>query len=101
MIDTSLTGGRCRATKEIRSHQGLTRRFTDGTIQYDLENIGHHPLSVEWEIGVTDYVYPFEIEILDEESPVNINETGMSRWNSMKRRRVVTHKAQRGTEIVG
>lgn len=67
MIDTSLTGKRCRATKEIRSHQGLTRRFTEGTIQYDLDNIGRRLLSVKWDNGVTDYAFPFEIEIIDEE----------------------------------
>ena len=32
MINTALTGMRCRATKEIRSHQGLISRFTEGTI---------------------------------------------------------------------
>ncbi len=94
MIDTSLTGRRCRTTKEIRSHQGLTRRFTEGTIQYDLENIGRHLLSVEWDSGVTDYVYPFEIEILDEEEPcsADVNET----WREPVEfdedgRRVVSH----------
>ena len=99
MIDTSPTGGRCRATKEIKSHQGLTRRLTDGTIQYDLENIGRHLLSVEWENGVTDYVYPFEIEILDEEEPssVDVNET----WREPSleldeyERRVVAHRDAR------
>lgn len=77
MIDTSLTGRRCRATKEIRSHHGLTRRFTERTIQYDLDNIGRHLISVKWETGVTDYVFPFEIEIIDEGEPlsVNVNET--------------------------
>lgn len=78
MIDTSLMGTRCRATKAIRSHQGLTKRLTEGTIQYDLDNLGRHLISVEWDNGVTDYVYPFEIEIIDEEEPfsVNLNETG-------------------------
>lgn len=77
MIDTTLTGRRCRATKEIRSHQGLTRRFTEGTIQYDLDNIGRHLFSVEWDNGVIGYVFPFEIEIIDEqEGPsVNVNDT--------------------------
>ena len=69
MIDTSLTGMRCRATKDIRYHQGITRRFTEGTIQYDLDNVGRHLISVDWDTGVTDYVYPFEIEIIDEDEP--------------------------------
>jgi hypothetical protein len=64
MVDTSLTGMRCRATKEIRSHQGLVRRFSEGIIQYDMENLGRHLISVQWENGVIDYAYPVEIELL-------------------------------------
>ena len=64
MVDTSLRGMRCRATKEIRSHQGLVRRYSEGIIQYDMENLGRHLISIQWENGVIDYVYPFEIELL-------------------------------------
>jgi hypothetical protein len=67
MVDTSLTGMRCRATKEIRSHQGLVRRYSEGFIQYDLENLGRHLISVQWDNGVIDCVYPLEIEILGSE----------------------------------
>lgn len=79
MIDTSLTGRRCRATKEIRSYQGLTKRFTEGTIQYDLDNIGRHLFSVAWDNGVTGYVFPFEIEIIDEEESFSLNENETGR----------------------
>ena len=67
MVDTSLTGMRCHATKEIRSHQGLIRRCSEGIIQYDMENLGRHLISVQWDNGVIDYVYPLEIEILGQE----------------------------------
>jgi hypothetical protein len=70
MINTMLAGMRCRATKDIRSHQGLTRRFTEGIVQYDLENLGRHLISVRWDNRVTDYAYPLEIEIIDEEERV-------------------------------
>ena len=66
MVDTSLTGMRCRATKEIRSYQGLVRRYSEGFIRYDMENMGRHLISVQWDNGVIDYVYPLEIEILDQ-----------------------------------
>jgi hypothetical protein len=70
MVDTSLTGMRCRATKEIRSYQGLVRRYSEGFIRYDMENMGRHLISVQWDNGVIDYVYPLEIEILgSEEEP--------------------------------
>ncbi|HWO42255.1 MAG TPA: hypothetical protein VNO43_10680 [Candidatus Eisenbacteria bacterium] len=67
MIDTTLAGLRCRATKEIRSQHGVTARFSEGTIQYDIDNCGRHLLSVQWDNGVTDYVFPFEIEIIDDD----------------------------------
>ena len=28
-----------------------------------MENLGRHLISVQWENGVIDYVYPFEIEL--------------------------------------
>ena len=64
MVDTSLTGMRCRATKEIRSHQGLVRRYSEGIIKYKMDNLGRHLISVQWDNGVIDYVYPLEIELL-------------------------------------
>ena len=64
MVDTSLTGTRCRATKGIRSYQGLVRQYSEGTIQYNINNLGRHLISVQWDNGVIDYVYPLEIEIL-------------------------------------
>jgi hypothetical protein len=70
MVDTSLTGMRCRATKEIRSQRGPIRRYSEGIIQYDIDNLGRHLISVQWDNGVIDYVYPLEIEILGpEEEP--------------------------------
>jgi hypothetical protein len=64
MVDTSMTGMRCRATKEIRSHRGLIRRYSEGIIQYDINNLGRHLIGVQWDNSVIDYVYPLEIEIL-------------------------------------
>lgn len=66
MVDTSLMGMRCRATKEISSHRGPIRRYSEGIIQYDMNNLVRHLISVQWENGVVDYVYPLEIEILGE-----------------------------------
>jgi hypothetical protein len=64
MVDTSLTGMRCRATKEIRSHRGLIRRYSEGIIQYNMDNLGRHLIRVQWDNGVIDYAYLFEIEVL-------------------------------------
>ena len=47
MVDTSLTGMRCRATKEIRGHQGLVRRYSEGIVQYNMDNLGRRLISVQ------------------------------------------------------
>ena len=36
MLNQNQIGMRCRATREIRTHEGLIRRFTEGTIQVSL-----------------------------------------------------------------
>ena len=65
MFSTNLTGARCRATQVMRSHRGLIERSTEGTIQHDIDNLGRRLISVQWDVGVTDYVFPSEIEIID------------------------------------
>ena len=68
-MDTALVGMKCRSTRDIRSHRGLIRRSTEGTIQHDIDNLGRRLISVQWDGGVTDYVFPSEIEIIDKETP--------------------------------
>jgi len=63
MINRSQMSLRCRTTKEIRTHGELIRRFTEGTIQGVIENFGRELISVEWDSGVTSYVFVNEIEI--------------------------------------
>lgn len=72
MIDATLQGMRCRATREIRTCQGLIRRSTEGVIQYDMENLGRHLIRVQWDSGVVDYAYPLEIEIIGQEEVASI-----------------------------
>jgi hypothetical protein len=63
MINQSQKGMRCRTTKVIRTHGGLISRFTEGTIQGVIDNLGRQLISVEWDSGVTTYVFINEIEI--------------------------------------
>lgn len=65
MINLSQNGMRCRTTKEIRTHEGLIRRFTEGTIQGVIDNLGRQLINVEWDSGNTTYVFFNEIEIID------------------------------------
>jgi hypothetical protein len=50
----------------------LIKRSTEGTIQHDIENVGRHLISVQWDGGITDYVFPFEIEIVAEEELIRV-----------------------------
>ena len=65
MLNQNQIGMRCRATREIRTHEGLIRRFTDGTIQAVIDNLGRQLISVRWDNGITAYVFFNEIEITD------------------------------------
>ena len=71
MVDTNLTGVRCRARTALRSHRGVIKISTEGTIQHDIENLGRRLISVEWEVGITNYVFPFEIEIVEAKNHFN------------------------------
>ena len=63
MINRIQKGMRCRTTKEIRTHGGRLGRFTEGTIQGVIDNLGRQLISVEWDSGVSTYVFINEIEI--------------------------------------
>jgi len=69
MFSTNLTGARCRATQVMRSHRGLIERSTEGATQHDIDNLGRRLISVQWDVGVTDYVFPSEIEVIDKDVP--------------------------------
>ena len=68
MVAPTSTRMRCRATREIRTSQGLIRCSTVGVIQCEMDNLGRHLILVRWDSGVTDYAYPSEIEILGQEA---------------------------------
>jgi hypothetical protein len=66
-MDSVLKGLRCRTTREVRSHRALIEKSTAGTIRHEIENLGRRLINVQWDSGATDYVFPSEIEIIDEE----------------------------------
>ena len=63
MINGIQKGMRCHTTKEIRTHGGRLGRFTEGTIQGVIDNLGRELISVAWDSGVSTYVFVNEIEI--------------------------------------
>jgi hypothetical protein len=62
MVESTSEGTRCLATREIRTHAGLIKRFTQGVILYALDNLGRRLIYVQWDNGLAGYVYPVEIE---------------------------------------
>jgi hypothetical protein len=65
MIDFSLKGIKCRALRDIQSYQGTVRAAMEGTIQYEIENLGRALINVRWDNGLNLNVFPNEIEILN------------------------------------
>ena len=65
MIDLRLHGMKCRAIRNIRSYQGIISAFTEGTIEYEIENIGRHFVNVRWDNGLRLNVFHDEIELID------------------------------------
>ena len=63
MVNGIQKGMRCRTTKMIRTHGGLVGRFTEGTIQGLVDNLGRQLISVQWDSGLTTYVFINEIEV--------------------------------------
>jgi hypothetical protein len=65
MIDLSSQGMKCRAVRDIQSYQGTVSASMEGTIQYEIENLGRHIINVRWDNGLMLHVFPNEIEIID------------------------------------
>lgn len=65
MIDLSSEGMKCRAVRDIQSYQGTVSASMEGTIQYEIENLGRHLINVHWDNGLRLNVFPNEIEIID------------------------------------
>jgi hypothetical protein len=71
MVSENLKRTPCVARKEIRTHDGIIRPFTEGIILAEIDNLGRRLLRVQWENGMVSYVFPSEIEIVKSETPVN------------------------------
>jgi hypothetical protein len=47
----------------IRSHTGVILPRSHGTIRYEIETLGRQLFFVEWDAGLSTYVFSDEIEI--------------------------------------
>jgi hypothetical protein len=68
MMDTSLTGRRCRTRRSIPHHRGPIPRAIAGTVQYAVENIGRTLIRVDFDDGPSLMVLEADIE-LDADAP--------------------------------
>ena len=62
MMDTSLTGRRCRTRRSIPHHRGQLPRAVGGTVQYALENLGRILIRVDFDDGPSLMVLEQDIE---------------------------------------
>jgi hypothetical protein len=65
MIDRTRAGVRCRTIRFVRTVEGDLPKDADGTILYEMENLGRLLVLVKWDRGFTVPVFPHEIEIVD------------------------------------
>lgn len=65
MMDTSLTGRRCRTRRSIPHHRGHLPRAIAGTVQYAVENIGRTLIRVRFDDGPSLMVLENDIEMED------------------------------------
>ena len=63
MMDTSLTGRRCRTRRSIPHHRGHLPRAIEGTVQYAVENIGRMLIRVDFDDGPSLMVLENDIEM--------------------------------------
>jgi hypothetical protein len=63
MINTKRTGMRCAAKKMIRGHKIMIPPANQGTIIYEMENLGRRLILVQWDGNSSTYAFPDEIDI--------------------------------------
>jgi hypothetical protein len=63
MIDRTHTGLRCRLVRHLNTRDGFLRRDTQGTIQYEMDNLDRHLVFVNWDNGMSTPVFSGEVEI--------------------------------------
>ncbi len=64
MIDTTRSGLRCRAKGVLHSHAAMVQPGEQGTITYEVENLGRRMVLIQWDNGPSMFAFPEEIEIV-------------------------------------
>ena len=61
MIDRTHTGMRCSTRVLLRTVEGLLPRGSQGTVVYEMDNLGRHLILVNWDSGFSVPVFPNEV----------------------------------------
>jgi hypothetical protein len=63
MIDRKRKGMRCGARNAIRTRDVTIQPANQGTIIYEMENLGRRLILVQWDGGSSTYAFPDEVDI--------------------------------------
>ena len=63
MLDRTHAGCRCSTRRLLRTVQGNLPRGSQGTVAYEMDNLGRHLLFVHWDLGFSVPVFPDEVEV--------------------------------------
>jgi hypothetical protein len=63
MIDRTHVGFRCNVRHPLRTVKGNLPRGSEGTVVYELENLGRQLILVNWDCGISVPVFPDEVDL--------------------------------------
>lgn len=63
MIDRTHAGFRCNTRHLLRTVKGNLPRGSQGTVVYEMDNLGRHLILVNWDSGISVPVFPDEVEL--------------------------------------
>jgi len=63
MLDRTHAGCRCSTRRLLRTVQGNLPRGSQGTVAYEMDNLGRHLILVHWDQGFSVPVFPDEVEV--------------------------------------
>ena len=63
-MDRSHSGLRCRTVRHLYTVKGALPRKSEGTIRYEIENLGRKLIFVDWDNGMSVPAFSDEIEVI-------------------------------------
>ena len=80
MLDRTHAGVRCHTLRLLRTVKGDLPRGSQGTVAYEMDNLGRHLILVHWDQGFSVPVFPDEVEL--DSAPRGSNRTPSTRDRS-------------------